>query len=70
MSKSGYQISVAVIERDANVNVLQPPATLEDRHTAMAKAESKTCTVLHRKLILCFPTKTTLVVSQAKQLKK
>jgi len=30
-SKSSYQISVPVIESDANLNVLQPPAMLEDR---------------------------------------
>jgi len=28
-SKSSYQISVAVIERDASINVSQPPTTFK-----------------------------------------
>jgi len=43
-SKSTYQISVAVIESDAHVNVSKPPATWEDRPKLMAGAESKACT--------------------------
>ena len=43
-SKSSNQISVAVIESDANVNVSQPPATWGDRPKAMTEAESKAST--------------------------
>jgi len=41
--KFSYQISIAVIESDANFNVSQPLATWEDRPKAMAEAESKAC---------------------------
>jgi len=77
-STSSYQISVAVIESDANLNVWQPPATLEDRPNQGQKLKVKH--VLHRKLIYYLPNdplfiylfiyQTTLVVGQVKQLKK